>query len=325
MQSKNFALLSFIAVLIVIISGCTTPGTGAGNIGGELSLSIQPTQIYEGETSEVVITAKNSGSKTMLGNSILWFYGPDFQHTWRAYDDLAPATSGGVIIDTEDFLPGEIFEVYGSIEYIGDVPEGLNRPQEHTFYARLCYPYYTSTDSIIKFVTRNEAKLINDKASQSTINSKGPIQAELVRKSNTITVRGTGNAVVVGGQLSGTININYGSQGLSHARLSLPFKIKNVGNGFSTANGECALGPDVNVKDQNTVQIRLLINGQDHTDSCNKQIVKIRDNGEGSVYCSLEDVDLSDPSNEIHINLEMYYDYYVTQKQTVKVLDSTYY
>jgi len=314
-------LLSYLFLSVIIIfSGCTTGGSGGGGLGATVDFQITPNHIYEGETATVNVVVKNVGSKTMPGDSVLWVYGPDFRNTWRAYGDIAPATSGGVILESEDFMPGEFFEAYGEIEFIGDVPEGLGRPQEHKFRARLCYPYYTSSESVITFQTRNEARVSGNTGSAATINSQGPIQAYLNRPNgNVITIRSTGNAFRVGG----TFRIDFGS-GSSRARLNLPFTIKNVGNGFPTANGECELGPDVPIEDENTVAIRLIIDGKDYTSSCNKDVVKLR-NGEGRVFCNVENIDMSDPSREYHIKLEMYYDYYVTKEQVVKVEDSTYY
>ncbi len=316
----NKHLFVLFLVSVVILSGCTGRSGGSGNGAVIETFSINPNFIYEGESAYVELLVRNAGSKTMPGDSILWIYGPDFQNTWRAYGDIAPATRGGVILQSQDFLPNEYFEAYGDIEYIGDVPEGLGKSQEHTFYARLCYPYFTSSDSVIVFQSRNEARVVSNTAEQSTINSRGPIQAQLVRPNgNVVTVRGTGNAVSVGG----TLNINLGSGGRA-SRLTLPFIINNVGNGFPTADGNCALGPDVGIEDQDTVLIRLIIDGADYTSSCNKNIVKLR-NGQGRVNCGIDNIDLSDPSRQYHINLEMYYDYYITKTQTVKVEDSTYY
>ncbi len=350
-NSWIFRLLSVIAIsLFVFLAGCTTSSGGSSSAAGlEITkYEISPQTIYEDESIDVDIIVENRGSKTMLADSRLWIYGPS-HNEWMASGEMVDAFStSGLTIRSEDMLPGDYDEIYGSFNYIGDVAQGTHK--EYEFVARVCYPYMTSYVGNFYAISRDEARLEKQTGKKYDVLSSGPIGISFVKSNRVLTgnaVRGSvnieGNARVGGVTL--VIQGEYRSgEGQSVRFVSLPIEISNRGDGFPTLPTGCDLGPDVDASEKGYVAVRVLLNGEDITSSCFDTpdtrevrvtysdgrtttglfgIVKLRREGgkytTGRITCRIEGLDFDTPEKQYNLDVEAYYDYYITRKQTVTV------
>ncbi|MBU4245477.1 hypothetical protein L6303_05550 [archaeon] len=301
MHTKNFAILSILAV--VIVSGCTgttsTSGVEFSQIAGVVinDFSLDTDALFENELTTLNIQVQNVGAKAMTTSSQLWIYGPVMDgSTPQVWAVTAGSTSK--TLDTVSFSPPDVArKIPGSLVVetldltapsLGLAP-GMSNP--YTFYARVCYPYSTTTFSNINEISKNEIRISNPPTSDAiTRATAGPIQMKLL----------SGDTV------------------LSGKKLTLVFEVSNVGGGFTTLPaGDCtAMNPDINQKDTDKLRVMVTVDGQ--TTSCDgSKDVNIRQ--AKNVVCTYTPAAGTNPTTSHTVIATATYNYLITKEAYITV------
>ena len=294
----------FLTVVVMFSLGCTSSNYST-NAGAQINaLSFDNIQIAGGESAELLLIIENVGVKTMNGDSKVWIYNVPFSdNAWslsyiNGDTENKDIIADGETIATETFYPYDI-QTGTSGAQISKVmlfdapaiPSGMK--ETYDFTARMCYPYRTTSTSIITSVTPHEFKAIDGiEGDAGTINSAGPIQIAL----------------------KGDNQIRYAT------RIPLPFIISDVGGGYPTTRdsgtdctGEVADTPSYQ---RNRVQLTISVDG-DGTDCTDKEI-SLDDNGQAVVWCNYE-FSGTNPKNEYHITATILYNYFITRSAQIHV------
>jgi len=301
MHTKNFAILSVIAV--VIVSGCTgtanTSGVEFSQTAGVVinDFSLDTPELLEGETTTLNVQVQNVGAKSMTTASQLWIYGPIMDgSTPQVWKVTAGSTS--TTLDTTTFSPPDVArKIPGSLVVqsldltaptLGLAP-GMSNP--YTFYARVCYPYSTSTFSTINEISKNELRISNPATSDAiTRATAGPIQMRLL----------SGNTV------------------LSGKTLTLVFEVSNVGGGFTTmpTTACTSMTPDINQKDTYKLQMAVTVDGAAATCS-NSGNINIRQ--AKNVVCTYTPTAGTNPTTSHTVIATATYNYLITKEADITV------
>jgi len=302
-------LLSLLMALGILVSGCTnTGGLTVQNAGGIIKdISFDFGSVFDDETSVLSVEIQNVGGK-MIDSTNLYIYGQstgDNDDVWKVVSSMPGVTQSTPYIsdtisgadfappDSEQGIPGE-GRLYS---FILDPPNMLDGipPVKQDFYARLCFPYSTSTLSQVELTSKNEMranKITNTKA--DTINAAGPVQLELKTLKN---LRSVSNG----------------------KELPLVFSIKDVGGGFATLPSvPCTV--DTNTADRGWVTVTVTVDGQ--AADCGEGKVLIR-NGEGTIYCKKSFGTAETPRTSYRIVATAEYNYYVEKSASILVTDSS--
>ncbi len=284
--------------------GCVD-GNYSTNAGAQITeLSFDSIQVAGGDSAELVLIVENVGVKTMDGDSKVWIYNVPFSdNAWSLSYINGDTENKDIILDgetiaTENFYPYDM-QTGASGAQISRVmlfnapaiPSGMS--ETYDFTARMCYPYRTTSASIITSVSSQEFKAKTEASgSAGTINSAGPIQ---------ITLKGD-------------------SQIRSARRIPLPFVISNVGGGYPTARSsgtDCTSEvADTPSYQRNRVQLSISVDG-DATDCVDKE-VSLDDKGQAVVWCNYEFTG-TNPKSEYHITATIFYNYFVTRSAQIQI------
>ncbi|MCK4555350.1 MAG: hypothetical protein KAT83_01975, partial [Candidatus Aenigmarchaeota archaeon] len=284
--------------------GCVD-GNYSTNAGAQITeLSFDSIQVAGGDSAELVLIIENVGVKTMDGDSKVWIYNVPFSdNAWSLSYINGDTENKDIILDgetiaTENFYPYDM-QTGASGAQISRVmlfdapaiPSGMR--ETYDFTARMCYPYRTTSASIITSVSSQEFKAKTEASgSAGTINSAGPIQ----------------------------ISLKGDSQVRSTQRIPLPFVISNVGGGYPTARSsgtDCTSEvADTPSYQRNRVQLTISVDG-DATDCTDKEI-SLDDKGQAVVWCNYE-FSGANPKNEYHITATIFYNYFVTRSAQIQV------
>ncbi len=296
------------AVILIAITmfslGCVE-GNYSTNAGAQITeLSFDSIQVAGGESAELLLIVENVGVKTMDGDSKVWIYNVPFSdNAWSLSYINGDTENKGIIVDGEIIATGNFYpydmQTGASGAQISKVmlfnapaiPSGMR--ETYDFTARMCYPYRTTSSSIITSVSSQEFKAKTEvSGSAGTINSAGPIQ---------IALKGD-------------------SQIRSAQRIPLPFVISNVGGGYPTAresSADCLSEvADTPSYQRNRVQLTISVDG-DATDCTDKEI-SLDDKGQAVVWCNYE-FSGTNPKNEYHITAAIFYNYFITQSAQIQV------
>ncbi|MCK5333522.1 MAG: hypothetical protein KAJ24_03340, partial [Candidatus Aenigmarchaeota archaeon] len=294
----------FLSAVVMFSLGCTGSNYST-NAGAQINeLSFDYVQIAGGESAELLLIIENVGVKTMDGNSKVWIYNVPFSDdAWSLASINGDTTNKDIILDgeliaTANFQPYDV-QTGASGAQISKVmlfnapaiPSSMK--EVYDFTARVCYPYRTTSTSIITSVSSQEFKAIDGiESNAGTINSAGPIQ----------------------------ISLKGDSQIRSATRIPLPFIINDVGGGYPTARG---IGVDCTgeVADtpsylRNRVQLTISVNG-DGTDCTDKEI-SLDDKGQAVVWCNYK-FSNTNPKSEYHITATIHYNYFLTENAKIEV------
>ncbi len=294
----------FLTAVVMFSLGCTGSNYST-NAGAQINeLSFDYVQIAGGEFAELLLTIENVGVKTMNGNSKVWIYNVPFSdNAWSLASINGDTTNkdiilNGELIATTNFQPYDV-QTGASGAQISKVmlfkapavPSSMK--EKYEFTARMCYPYRTTSTSIITSVSSQEFKATTGiEGNAGTINSAGPIQ---------IALKGD-------------------NQIRSATRIPLPFIINNVGGGYPTkrdsgtdCTGEVADTPSYQ---RNRVLLTISVNG-DATDCTDKEI-SLNDKGQAVVWCNYEFTG-TNPKNEYHITATILYNYFITRSAEIEV------
>lgn len=322
---KHFAL-----ILAVLALGCTSGGVGGGfsqTAGAEIndfSLDVANVEDF-GDMAVLTFSFQNVGGKTMEGNTEAFVYNiplTDKSHESTTKEDelrkwYVQDTGGGTLDtakqrikwvltasqfyppDTDNGQPG-MSQTYRIVTIPPKQDEGMENIQ-YTFEGMLCYPYKTTTSSIIRSIAQNTfASVASKKSLAETKNSAGPIQISLKAGENIRANTGGGNT-----------------------SLPLVFEVKDVGGGFSTDKTvEC--NPLVEKSKIGVLSVNVFIDGTEV--DCNggatgtAGTVYVR-NGVGNLFCT-GTFPNQNPKSEYHIVAQAKYNYYLTKSATISVSDS---
>jgi len=272
-------------------------------------------------------------------------YGASLTNTWQPRGEMVEAMNpSGLTVKTKGLIPGEVISLHGTIDYIGDVPQGIEK--DYTFNLRVCYPYLTTYATNIILINRDEARLQKPKGKVYEIQSSGPIGIDFSRKDHVVTGRPVQGSIQVSGSTRVgsntvvTINVNYetDADGNRVKVIYVPFTVTNRGGGMVSLPARCSAGPVLDTQEIDQVAIHVTMDGQDVTAMCapedsiisttlsiggnsrtaNVGIVKLRD-GKGRFTCRFTNLNFDMPEETHDLEVTAFYDYYVTETQTVKV------
>lgn len=311
MAKGHVAPLLLSIMLVIAASGCVGGGgtTYSASAGVTINkMFFDPTSIFDkDEATDLIIELQNVGAKKLEYGGAYWVYGSG---GWTASGDPmeAPLNKDSFLPpDDELGLPGTIEEKIITLTP-PNIPDGMD--DTYTFYTRVCYPYKTSSLSVLRTFGTDEYRSEPVVGSEAvTRASAGPIHISLDSKTD-IPRRGD--------------------------TLRLAFTITDVGGGFATAEYDgCDKdndGPNVDSSDRNKALVSVKIDGKVIKDSNNAEICKgdtdnpviLRD-GTGTLRCTVHigKTGLStDPTAEYHVTAEAKYEYYTTQTSSILVKDS---
>lgn len=302
-------MLSLLMALGVIVSGCTNNGgLTVQNAGGIIKdISFDFGSVFDDDTAILSLEIQNVGGKK-IDSTNLYIYGQttgNNDDVWKVVSSMPSVTQSTPYIsdnigsadfappDAEQGIPGE-GRIY---TFVLDPPNMLDGipPVKQNFYARLCFPYSTSTLSQVELTSKNEMrakKITSTKA--ETINAAGPIQLELKTLKN---IRSVSNG----------------------KELPLVFSVKDVGGGFATYKSvPCTV--DTNTADRGWVTVSVTVDGA--AADCGEGKVIIR-NGEGTIYCKKAFGAAETPRTSYRIVATAEYNYYVEKDTSILVTDSS--
>ena len=301
-------LLSLLAALAILVSGCTTSNTlVVQNSGGIIKdLSFDTGSVYDDDSTSLTLEIQNVGGKA-IDSTEVYIYGQTIgadDNVWKVTSAIPVVTQEKPYIkdtvDAADFPPpdpeqgipggGQVYT------FVLDPPNMLDGipPVTQDFYARLCFPYSTSTLSQVDLISKNEmraTKVTNTNA--DTVNAAGPIQIELTSQKNL--------------------------RSMSDKGLPLVFKIRDVGGGFAT-DKSLGCSVDTNTADRGWITMTVIVDGAE-TD-CKDTKVLVR-NGEGTVYCKKVFGAAETPKTSYRVVATANYKYYVDKAASVLVTDSS--
>lgn len=302
-------LLSLLMALGILVSGCTNGGgLTVQNAGGIIKdISFDFGSVFDDDSTVLSLEIQNVGGKK-IDSTNLYIYGQTMgtnDDVWKVTSSMPSVSQNAPYIsdtisaadfappDSEQGTPGE----GRSYSFVLDPPNMLDGipPVKQTFYARLCFPYSTSTLSQVELTSKNEMrakKITSTKA--ETINAAGPIQLELKTLKN---IRSVSNG----------------------KELPLVFSVKDVGGGFATYKSvPCTV--DTNTADRGWVTVSVTVDGQ--AADCGEGKVLIR-NGEGTIYCKKAFGTAKTPRTSYRIVATAEYNYYVEKETSILVTDSS--
>lgn len=302
---KKLLLLTVI-LGILLVSGCTaTNELMIQNAGGIIKdLSFDFGSVYDDEQSVLSVEVQNVGGKDIPATT-LYVYGQTFGATndvWQvvnanpAVDQEIPFVMDNIAAanfqppDAEQGIPGE-GQMYTFVLQTPNMLDGIP-PVEQNFYAKLCYPYSTSTLTQVDLTSKNEMRanpITNTPA--DTINAAGPIQLELKTQKN---IRPSLNA------------------------LPLVFSVKDVGGGFSTL-GAVACSVDTPTSDRNWATVSVSVDGVAADCGTGQVLLK---KGEGTIYCTYTFGAGVAPKTSYRVVATATYNYYVEKAVSIQVQDS---
>ncbi len=310
MKSSNRHFLMLILVAVLITAGCV--GTGGTiysmNDGAVIKdFSFYTNRIYDDESVTLSLTVENVGAKRIPGKTNIYIYGTPVTTDEKSRNEWYVSNSGGfdvyddkeyllVSLADEEFLPPDPeMNLPGTSKmfYLDlrppNVPDGMTN--DYNFYARLCFPYNTTTITKVVVTSSNELRYEGPKRSEAiTRNSAGPIHLTI----------------------EGTLNVRP-----SRNSIPLVFKVTNVGGGFATTQDyACTVDPEI--KERNRVMVLVTVDGVEA--NCGDGIVRLR-NGEGTLYCTYEFKEGA-PRTEYNVVATAIYNYYVTAQTKIEVMDS---
>ncbi len=300
--------LLFLAVIlsIVFVSGCPDSGYMVQNAGGVIQdFSFDFGSVYDDDTVMLNVEVQNVGGKE-IASTDLYVYGQNIDagtNVWSVVQSIPGVSSTSPFIhdslasaefmppDEEQGIPGG-GRMYTFILQPPDMLDGIP-PVRQDFYARLCFPYSTSTLTMVTLNSKNEMraeKITNTKA--DSINAAGPIQLELKTQKNIRSIGGK--------------------------ELPLVFSVRDVGGGFSTGQSVgCSV--DTDTSDRGRVSVEVTVDG-DAAD-CGGGEVYLK-KGEGTIYCKFGFGDAEAPKTNFQVVATASYNYYVEKAASVQVKDS---
>ncbi len=309
---KTPLLMLFALALVVFVSGCVGGGGNqlySMNDGAIIKdFSFDTNQIYDDESVVLSLSIENVGAKRIPGNTEVYVYGtPITDSASKKGKEWYVANAGGFTVnDAKEFMtlslkddeflppdpemniPGTSKMFYIDLE-APNVPDGMTN--DYIFYARLCFPYNTSTITKVTVTSANELRYEGpEKTEAATRNSAGPIHISIE-----------------------------GSPSVRPSRNQIPlvFKVTNVGGGFATTQDySCTVDPDV--KERDKVKVVVTVDG--NPVDCGDGIVRLR-NGEGTLYCTYTFQEGA-PKTAYNVVATALYNYYVTSQTKIVVMDS---
>ncbi len=300
--------LLFLAVIlsIVFVSGCNGGGYVVQNAGGVIQdFSFDFGSVYDDDTVMLNVEVQNVGGKEIESTN-LYVYGQNIDagtNVWHVEQSIPGVSSTSPYITdslaSADFMPPDEEQgipgggrMYTFILRPPDMLDGIP-PVRQDFYARLCFPYSTSTLTMVTLNSKNEmrAERITNTKAQS-INAAGPIQLELKTQKNIRSIGGK--------------------------ELPLVFSVRDVGGGFST-DQTVACSVDTDTKDRGRVSVEVTVDG-DAAD-CGGGEVYLK-KGEGTIYCKYAFGDAVAPKTNFKVVATASYHYYVEKAASVQVKDS---
>ncbi len=301
--------LLFLAVIlsIVLVSGCSGNQYVVQNAGGVIQdFSFDFGSVYDDDTVMLTVEVQNVGGKK-IDSTELYIYGQNMggdTNVWQVkHASLGVGQSSPYIHDTlpsADFMPPDAEQgipgegrMYTFVLQPPDMLDGIP-PVRQDFYARLCFPYSTSTLTQVELTSKNEmrAKRITS-TKADTINAAGPIQLELKTQKN--------------------VRSKAGSE------LPLVFSVRDVGGGFAT-DMETSCSVDTDTMDRGRVYVVVTVDGQDA--DCGGGEVYLK-KGEGTIYCKYAFGEADAPRTNFRVVATAYYYYYVERATSVQVQDSS--
>ena len=301
-------LLLAVVLSIVFVSGCSGGSYVVQNAGGVIQdFSFDFGSVYDDDTVILTAEVQNVGGKD-IASTDLYVYGQTIggdTNVWQViqsvpsvsqttpyiHDSLASANF--MPPDEEQGIPGGM-RIYTFILQPPDMLDGIP-PVRQDFYARLCFPYSTSTLTQVELTSKNEVRakrITNTKA--DTVNAAGPIQLELKTHKNIRSVGGS-------------------------KELPLVFSVKDVGGGFATLP-TVGCDVDTDTSDRGWVSVSVIVDGQ--AADCGGGTVLIR-KGEGTIYCTRVFGEADSPRTNFRIVATAEYNYYVEKAASVQVEDSS--
>ncbi len=317
---KNIALV----VVAIVIAGCTSGGGGSVNFSQTKGADIIDfgfdTPYIEdfGDLAVLTVGFQNVGGKTMCGDTQLFVYNAPMTNSDidpaepRKWNIISP--TGEEVVIEDGIVARLSWTLSDATFYPPDPQTGqpgmadnyiiiLQPPNQdegmvdipYTFETRLCYPYKTTTSSVIRATAQDSYITADTKRSLAeTQASAGPIQIALKAGQN---IRAN-----IGG---GTV------------KIPLVFEVRDVGGGFATDTG-VSCTPLVTKAQIGALKATVQIDGV--AMDCGTGDLYIR-NGVGNLYCKGEFKN-SNPKSEYHITAQTSYNYYVSRAATIKVSDS---
>ncbi|MCK5333524.1 MAG: hypothetical protein KAJ24_03350 [Candidatus Aenigmarchaeota archaeon] len=319
----KFAKHLVLVMAAMLVAGCTSGGGGSVNFSQTKGADIIDfgfdTPYIEDFGDQAVLTVgfQNVGGKTMSGDTQLFIYNApmtdDPATEPKKWNIVSP--TGTEVVKVNGTVSRLVWTLSGATFYPPDPQTGqpgmannyiviLTPPNQdegmvdipYTFETRLCYPYKTTTSSIIR-ATAQDSYVTSDDTQRSlaeTQASAGPIQISLKAGQN---IRAN-----IGG---GTVQI------------PLVFEVRDVGGGFATDTA-VSCTPLVTKAQIGALKATVYIDGV--AMDCGTGDLYIR-NGVGNLYCTGSFTN-SNPKSEYHITAQTSYNYYVSRAATIKVSDS---
>ncbi len=303
---KKFLFLALI-LSIVFASGCSDTGYMVQNSGGVIQdFSFDFGSVYDDDTVVLTVEVQNVGGK-QISTTDIYVYGQTTgasTDVWQVTQAMPAVTQQVPYIhdslaaaefmppDAEQGVPGE-GKIYTFVLQPPDMLDGIPAVRQD-FYARLCFPYSTSTLTQVELTSKNEMRASQvTSTAADTINAAGPIQIELKGQKNI-------RSMAVG------------------TELPLVFSVRDVGGGFATLQSD-ACSVDTDTTDRNWVNVAVTVDGV--AADCDGGDVLIR-KGEGTIYCTYAFGAAGAPKTNFRVVATANYNYYVESAASVHVQDS---
>jgi len=302
--------LLFLAVVlsIVLVCGCNGGQYKVQNAGGVIQdFSFDFGSVYDDDTVVLTAEVQNVGGKE-IASTDLYVYGQTIggdTTVWQV-DQAIPtvsqttpyihdtfSSSSFMPPDEEQGIPGGSL-IYTFILRPPDMLDGIPAVRQD-FYARLCFPYSTSTLTQVELTSKNEMRANRVSGTKAeTINAAGPIQLELKTQKNIRSIAGK--------------------------ELPLVFSVRNVGGGFATLD-TVGCSVDTDTKDRDRVSVEVTVDGVAATCTGDGNVYLKK--GEGTVYCTHAFGDATTPKTNFRVVATAKYNYYVEKAASVQVQDSS--
>ncbi len=282
--------LAVVIILAVFVSGCIG-GTNTqmvpqlGGVGIVIEkFSIDPNQIYEGQSAILTLKLKNEGEADVNdGNIVIYGYDPeDFS--------LNPSSEASFDLKGVDKTLGikgqEIVKSW-RVSFTGDLP--AKQTFSYTFLARICYTYITEGFGKVEVMSEDEylRKVANNEVTPTPIeieNTNGPVR---------VSIDGTQPIVASGGE------------------FSFKLHIENVGQGY--------LGPCYITDFENLNKLSISITMGDMTCKHEQEVYLQRGKSQ-DIVVSCSNPSISVPSGTYDLRVKLTYPYY-QDAQTVLLVE----
>lgn len=304
-------------VFVVLVSGCTELGGDFASsfaMGDGLqinSFEFKPTRLVSGQATILKLELQNMGSVN-IGNVFVYLYG--LSEEW--YD--GSSMIGDVVAsDLKKFDIGSSLRAADpELKTEGDkrvVVWKLNSPEElmegtefvHKAYARVCYPYKTSAIATVEVIGEDEWLVME----QTGKYSQYPIKVE---------------------QSAGPIQISIESMQpvIASNGINMELKISNVGEGIAFAGQvyDCS-----QIFDSDTLDVSEHLNnvkfefGGGGSMSCSVNgvvdgIIPLLRGQEKKITITCDGLTSTMPKQEINMDIEVTYNYYIDSETSVVIL-----